>query len=247
MIRLALLLVFLMTHSSLYALNSDKEHLHCDVECFTDIDESKLVRKSDHQECELDPVTLKPIDPSCEIDGYIPPPKKKKAETISEKKQEQLEIEALLDDNVKPSALPPLKESLKSNKPKPKPKPITPKEQQKPTPIVKKEPKVTPPVQTATKKPTTQKLPTYYIQVGLLVKNQRSPDSFERQVNKMGYELHYVLGYNKRLKTNVTFLVIGDFKGYTAAKKALKKIHRSLTTEAYILSLKRSRALMGGK
>jgi len=120
--------------------------------------------------------------------------------------------------------------SIKQNKPK---------KSFKPKPKIKSKPK---PIKKTKENP---KPIIYYVQIGALYKKERANINFEKRIQSLGYELYYVINHDNKRDIDYTVLLLGDFIGYKSTKLELKKIKKQISKDAFILSQKRAKMLLG--
>jgi len=100
--------------------------------------------------------------------------------------------------------------------------------------------------QNVTKSEKTVKKPTkvingkYYIQVAALLKNAKPNKKFIALLKKYGFNYTFVQTYIKKgdQKIKVTKILVGPYSNYKEAKKALNKIKKEITQNAFIYRVK---------
>ena len=83
------------------------------------------------------------------------------------------------------------------------------------------------------------------MQIGALYKKERANINFEKKIQSLGYELYYVINHDNKRDIDYTVLLLGDFIGYKSTKLELKKIKKQISKDAFILSQKRAKMLLG--
>jgi len=90
------------------------------------------------------------------------------------------------------------------------------------------------------KKPTKVVNGKYYIQVAALLKNAKPNKKFIALLEKYGFNYTFVQTYVKKgdQKVKVTKILVGPYSSYKEAKKALNKIKKEITQNAFIYRVK---------
>ena len=244
--KLVLILVlFIYMSANNIENNEDIYHLNCSMDCFKK-DNNKTEAKV-HKICEIDPITLKPIDETCVVDTTIPI---KKSVTSDNKIQIQIQKNKIIQKSkiknqkkehkeckVDPITLKPIDDECVVDFLSPVVEAPYPKKQKQTSTQANKQTHTQ--VKQASTKKTKQDAQKsgYFIQAGVLFNKPTASKKFKAKVAKLGYKLYQINKTNKDTKQVYTILLIGDFKGYSFAKKALEDIHKNLKKDAYIIHL----------